>query len=444
MNVLVENNPKKVRILKMLLLVWVSWVCIPSTHAQFSFGTYALKHVNIVDVNSQTILDDYVIVIEGNKIADILPSSEYIPHDTVQALNMTGKYVTPGLIDAHVHFATDPTAERRDNAEKVLEEMLHSGVTAVRDMAGDARALSSLSRDALVGDIMAPNVYYSALMAGSEFFTDPRTIATAQGGKSGAMPYMKAITDSSNLTLEVAQAIGTGAAGIKLYANLTLQQMANIVREANRQHIPVWSHAALMPTKPSQVINSGVISISHASMLVYEIFSHKDEIPKSWTEVNAHKKNPTFWDEEFKQLDLGRLFKQMRESNVVLDATLSLKAFFENKDAFHWRYEMSKRIIQAAKEAGVKVAAGCDTDQATFVQHEMKLLVQECEFTPMEAIVAATRHSAQATGILETEGSIEVGKMANLLLLNSNPTEAIENIDEVCFVIKHGKLYNPE
>jgi hypothetical protein len=48
--------------------------------------------------------------------------------------------------------------------------MLLTGITSVRDMAGDARALSNLSRDALVGDIVAPNIYYSSLMAGSKFF----------------------------------------------------------------------------------------------------------------------------------------------------------------------------------------------------------------------------------------------------------------------------------
>jgi dihydroorotase-like cyclic amidohydrolase len=54
---------------------------------------------------------------------------------------LKGKFVVPGLIDAHVHFATDPTEERRDNAEKCLKEMLLTGITSVRDMAGDARAL---------------------------------------------------------------------------------------------------------------------------------------------------------------------------------------------------------------------------------------------------------------------------------------------------------------
>jgi len=72
----------------------------------------------------------------------------------------------------------------------------------------------------------------------------------------------------------------------------------------------------------------------------------------------------------------------------------------------------------------------------------MKLLINQVGFTPFEAIIAATKNAAQATGILKTEGTIEVGKKANLLLLNSNPTENIDNIDNVFWVIKNGKLYN--
>ena len=126
--------------------------------------------------------------------------------DTVQLLNFEGYFLTPGLIDSHVHMATDATSEIRANAEKILKDMLKTGITSVRDMAGDARALASLSRDALIDDIVAPNIYYSALMAGPEFFTDSRTLATAQGGESGAMSYMKSIDHQSDLVQEIAQA----------------------------------------------------------------------------------------------------------------------------------------------------------------------------------------------------------------------------------------------
>lgn len=421
-----------------LLLVLTS----TSVSAQFSFGNYALQNVNIIDVNSKDVLYDYTILINNDKISDILPSKNYIANDTVQSIILKGKFVVPGLIDAHVHFATDPTEERRDNAEKVLKEMLLTGITSVRDMAGDARALSSLSRDALVDDIVSPNVYYSSLMAGSKFFSDPRTIATAQGGVSGKMAYMKAIDENSNIVLDVAEAKGTGASGIKMYAYLSNNEVVKIIKEAKRQNIAVWSHAALQISKPSEIISSGVISISHSELLIYEKFPKKEDVPTNWKGANGVNMTAEFWEEEYDKLGLDKIFELMKQYDVVLDATLSVYETDKNTENSHWRYEMEKRITRDANKAGVKVAAGSDSDQITFVQYEMKLLVNEAGFTPFEALISATKNSAQATGILKNQGTIEVGKKANLLFLNSNPIENIENIDDIFLVVKNGKLYN--
>ncbi|SDE78258.1 Imidazolonepropionase [Pricia antarctica] len=400
-----------------------------------------MQHLVQEKNDSNDKLYDYTIVIHNDKISDILPSKNYISNDTVQAIILKGKFVVPGLIDAHVHFATDPTEERRNNAEKVLKEMLLTGITSVRDMAGDARALSSLSRDALVGDIVAPNIYYSSLMAGTTFFADPRTIASAQGGISGQMPYMKAIDDTSNVVLEVAQAKGTGASGIKMYADLTNNEVVKIVKEAKRQNIPVWSHAALQIAKPSEIIASGVISISQANMLVYENEDNESLI-NTWISHESSEEEKEFWDKEFEKLDFSELYKLMIKNNVVLDATMSVLLIFKNHPKMIWRYEIGKRIIQQAHKTGVLIDAGSDSDQSTFVQHEMKLLVNECGFTPIDAIKAATKYSAMATGILEREGTIEVGKKANLLLLTANPIENIDHIDDTFLIIKNGELYN--
>jgi imidazolonepropionase-like amidohydrolase len=111
-----------------------------------------------------------------------------------------------------------------------------------------------------------------------------------------------------------------------------------------------------------------------------------------------------------------------------------------------WRLgcDFGKRITRESHKVGVLIDAGSDSDQETFVQHEMKLLVNECGFSPLEAIIAATKYSAMATGIFKQEGSIEAGKKANLVLLNSDPTKNSKDLEDVLLVIKNGKLYNPE
>lgn len=402
---------------------------------------YVLQNVHLIDVETQQLVPNSAVWIREGKIIDIRHEELHLGGDSVVVIDCGGRFLMPGLIDAHVHLATDPTVESRAETERVLKEMLHSGITAVRDMAGDARTLASLSRDALVGAIDAPNVYYSALMAGAEFFNDPRTQSSTLGGISGEMPYMKAIVDTTQLALAVAEAKGTGAKGIKLYTNLDSITVRSILKEANNQQFPVWSHAALFPAKPSEIARSGVISVSHAVMWVYEKYTDRQQIPTGWKEHDLQKTRQDYWEVEYRKLDLKSLYEEVRKNDVVLDATLS--AFEELKDepGYTWMYEMNNRITREANRAGVKVAAGCDTDQATFVQYEMKLLVKECGFTPMEALRAATRNSAQATGILDSQGTIAIGKQANLLLLNENPVESIDNIEDVYLVIKNGKIY---
>lgn len=411
--------------------------------AQFNFTDYALHHLNIVDVKTKNIFRNYTIIIHEGYIKEIVPTNEYIQNDSIQSILLKNKYVVPGLIDAHVHFATNPSLERRDNAEMVLKQMLLSGITSVRDMAGDARALSGLSRNALVGDIEAPTIYYAALMAGTDFFSDPRTIATAQGGVSGQMSYMKAIDDDSNIPLEIAEAKGSGASGIKLYAKLSEDQIIAISKEAKQQSIPVWAHASLYPVKPSSIIPAGILSISHVNMLLDEFTNTNTDLIPLWEKHQNSKNDNAFWDQQFDQLDFKPLYNLMIQNNVILDATISVLENYKDKPKNRWKYELGIRIVKNANKYGVRIAAGSDTDQKTFVQHEMDLMVNLCDFTPLEAIIAATENSASAIGASHSEGSIEVGKRANLLIVNENPTQDINNINDVFLVVNKGKLYNP-
>jgi imidazolonepropionase-like amidohydrolase len=351
----------------------------------------------------------------------------------------------PGLIDSHVHLATDPTKEdNRMKTEKDLKEMLFSGITSVRDMAGDARALASLSRDANLDQIISPDIYYAALMAGPSFFIDERTHQTTQGGIAGEMPYMKAVSDSTDLRIAVAEARGTGATAIKLYAELSGDLAKKITTEAHLQHMYVWSHANLDQASALEVVDAGVNSISHASMVSGW---NSRTLPRECLKTGLTK---TFWDSLFNSLPVLELIKAMQSHKTLLDATV-LTYYQAGSDSslplkrqLAWRamYEVGKRFTILAHEKGIPISAGTDVDVMKFVQSEMKLLVKDCSFTPMEAIISATKNGALAIGIEHTTGTIQKGKIADLVLLSDDPTRDIDNIGKVELVIKNGKLYS--
>lgn len=356
--------------------------------------------------------------------------------DTATIINLSGKYVLPGLIDAHVHIATDPSGvDNRAHTLDALKRMLYSGVTTVRDMAGDGRVLAGLSRDANLGEIAAPNIYYSALMAGTVFFSDPRTATSTQGGSNGNMPYMQAVTDSTDLKLVVAQAKGSGASGIKLYANLSAGQVNGIIGEARRQHIPVWGHAWLQDAKPSDLVKAGILSISHIPLLL------REKIPQIPAEWKSGARLASFWDNATPDLD--SLFVLMKQHHTILDATLlTYKDWAGSDSTVRWDYEIGRRLLARAYKSGVTICAGTDVDQKEFVQSEMEVLVKDAGFSSIDAIIAATFNSACAAGLDAHKGLVKSGMDADLLVLDANPVDNIENIQKTFLVIKGGRLYN--
>ncbi|MBN9350737.1 MAG: amidohydrolase family protein [Chitinophagaceae bacterium] len=403
--------------------------------SQVSLDNTALTGVSIIDANHKTPLANQTVLISGNKIIKIFTDGTQRIPDSFAILQLNGKFLLPGLMDSHVHMATDPSGvDNRQNTLKVLKEMLHSGITTVRDMAGDARTLAGLSRDALVGDIQSPDIYYSALMAGPQFFKDPRTIATTRGAKSGDMSYMRAVTDSTNMPLAIAEAVGTGASGIKLYADLTSELVDKITAEAHKQGLIVWGHAWVQQARPSDLVKAGVNSISHAPLVFYEKYSSVSSFPK------RYRHNKEFWD--MKGINLAPLFQLMKQHNTILDATLITYKRMAGRDtSMKYAYETGREITLLAYKAGVKICAGTDDDQEAFVQKEIELLVSDAGLTPIDAITAGTLHTAQLLKIDNKVGTVQSGKIADLLLLNKNPLEDIHNIESVIMVFKNGRIF---
>ena len=422
------------KIFNSILLFFVS-LFSNNIYAQVSLDNIALTGVTIIDANHQTARTNQTVLISKNIILNTFADKEKPIPDSFNIIPLKGKYLLPGLIDSHVHMGTDPSeVDNREHTLDVLRKMLFSGITSIRDMAGDARTLASLSRDAATGDIISPNIYYSALMAGPELFDDPRTSASSKGAVPGKMPYMLSVTDVTNLPLAVAEAKGTGAAGIKLYAFLSSALANRILEEAKKQGMLVWAHAWLQGAKPSDLVKAGVVSISHASLMVHE---KMDTIPSSWKNKLSTDK---FWDDSLP--DLSSLFQLMKTHNTILDATLLTykKLAIENPSTLYI-YEIGKHITAQAYKAGVKICAGTDDDQEEFVQKEMEVLVKDAGFTPINAIIAATLHGAEILHIDNKYGTVAPNKIADLLVLDKNPLENIINIKSVYLVIKGGRIF---
>jgi len=407
-----------------------------------------LTHVGLIDGTGSPVRRDMTIEITGKRITAVYPDGSRAAPKDAKVRDLGGKYVIPGLIDAHVHI-TDAEPDIA-HYRTFLHALLLGGVTGIRDMAGDDRLLQYLAEQANSDAFASPDIFYVALMAGPSFFKeDVRAQAASKGEPLGFAPWMQAITAKTDIPLAVAEAKGTGATGIKLYANLPAALVKAITAEAHRQGLRVWTHATIFPAKPSDAVDAGVETISHSPYLVWEAAPN---VPDDY-------KMRAMGDFEHVKPDAPQvlaLFDAMKKRGTILDATLLV---FKNEAEHHpqsvgagvmpWSYAVTK----LAHQRGVLIDAG--TDDAGFpygkdgpdlgqlpsVHQEMALLVRHAGFTPVQAIEAATEVGAAALGQSAKRGTITPGKLADLVVLDADPSRDIHNATKIDFVVKHGRVY---
>lgn len=369
------------------------------------------------------------IIVSDERIEAVLASAQLSASQKANArmVDVTGQFVLPGLIDSHVHYATNPD---RPYAEAELKRNIYGGVTGVRDMAGDARELAGLARDALLNRIPSPDVFYASLVAGPSFFKDPRTVVAALGTQPGAVPWLYAIDDKTRLPLAVAQARGTGAAGMKIYANLPGPLVRKLIAEARAQNFPVWSHMQVYPASPYDSL--GATAVSHVCMIA----RHVREAGKS---AYGHSGEPSYEGLSAEDPGIKTYIAALAKSGTIMDATLSVY----KTEGPRCRIELAGDITRAMHKAGIKIIAGTDTDNTgedpyPVVDHELEKLVKYAGFTPQEAIIAATANAAEALGKQKEFGTLEAGKLANMVFLQRDPLQDIGNVRSVVLTVKRG------
>jgi imidazolonepropionase-like amidohydrolase len=397
----------------------------------------------LIDGTGAPPIPDAAISVRGNSIVTIGSRRELLagpsaPRDAI-VINLGGGYVIPGLIDAHVHLSTSPNRQR---AEAELYRLLYSGVTAVRDMAGDARALASLARDSRLGEIDAPDVYFAALMAGPPFMADPRPQAAAAGEVAGQVPWLQAITPETDIVSAVARAKGTYATGVKIHADLAAQEVRRITEEAHRQGLKVWAHSMVVPARPAEVISAGVDVVSHVCDIAWEAMA---EVPPRY----HHDMTPQYGSFTAGSAVFTQLFQDMQRRGTILDATLATYArqSAENDLPGGCDIDFARSLVRRAAELGVSIAAGSDFTTAPDAPYpalydELEELVRGGGLTPMQAIVAATSVAARTIGIEATHGTLAHGRPVSFVFLRDDPLGNIANLRSVQSVWKNAERFD--
>lgn len=394
-----------------------------------------LKNVNIIVCKDNLVYKNVALEISNGKIIKIYKNAVSLNTFINKiVIDLENKYLIPGLIESHTHLS--------GRSEKALEIALKNGITALRDMAGDCTYLKELSQAVKNEEILSPDIYYSALVAGKNFIkNDKRAIlSTPTNYKLGEAPGMRAVDNSTDLKKLMKQSKEIGATGLKIYSHLSKDLIRKITKEAHKQDLKVWAHGIVPPTSLEEVVSSGVNTISHVSFF---LFPAKWSLAKHGTRIidtlQVSKKR------------LQRIFALMKESKTVFDPTITLqfrldKMNIKDQERLKLKKNHLLRVLREAYQAKIKIVCGTDIFLPTRktsipeLHEEIKILNKDVGMTAYDALMCATINGAEVLGIDNEAGTIEEGKKANLVVLNSNPLKNIENSKDIFMVIKNGKI----
>ncbi len=459
-------------------LVFFAFSAIPLVYSCSSppRPSLAITHVTLIDGTGAAALPDVTVFIAEERIAAIGPSrSVFIPR-TTKTLDATGKFLIPGLVDMHVHLtgASEPTGSR----EFILPLLLANGITTARDMGGDLDALLKLRKEIESGKLQAPQIFFAGpYLDGSPPFFQPSLV----------------VTNATEAAEDVHSLISRGADFIKVQSNLRREAYFAIADVCRRDHITFVGH---VPDRVSaaEASDAGQKSIEHLTGVLRACSSEEPLLmrkqfaagPKKGT-VGQSVNRELAWQIELLQSysdeqAAALIAKFVRNQTWQVPTLILLRndafptpesdpsrdprrkyiplqvlANWEkgtkdrDKGATAEEFALRSRLMQASlrivgkmNAAGVPMMAGTDTTApyvfpGSSLHEELALLVQ-AGLTPMQALQAATKRPAEFLGKLRTQGTIEEGKIANLLLLDANPLEDIHNTEKIRAVVLRGKL----
>lgn len=409
-----------------------------------SHDRYAITHVNVIPMTSGDSILQNVTVLIGNK--KIIAFNKPVPKD-VKTINGKGKWLIPGLIDMHVHVPTDvnfgskyPThgATVFFNTQDIMTPYVATGVTTIFDLNSKAEHFGQRNEIAK-GDVIGPRMALAALINGGD--GEGRIVNTDFDGRQA-----------------VRSAKAEGYEFIKVYSQLNVATFTAIVDEAKKQELKVVGHipdAFRGRTKDAFVPHFGMVAHAEEFSKQSENFSN----PDATYFAQLSKENNTWLMPTLTTID--RIAKQVRSLDNIrtspylqyVHPLLQSKWLTANKynadsnperiDYFNKMIDFHIRLVKAFKKEGVPIVAGTDAGTsgviAGFALHDEIELLVEAGLTPKEALSSATRLPSVWLGIDKEVGTIEIGKYADLVLLEANPLADIKNIRKIAGVFINGR-----
>jgi len=423
----------------------------------------ALVHVTVVDVRTGELRKDQAVVVEEHRIRVVGPSDDVKLPARAKRVDGNGSYVMPGLWDMHIHLVFGDWFPKA--REISLPLFVANGVTGVRDMGSDLEAVEAWRKEIAAGKLVGPRIFTSGPMLDGPKprFPSSLSIATAEDGR-------RAVDDLKR----------RGADFIKLQSLIPREGVLEIAAEAKRQGIPFAGHVP-DAMKASEMSLAGMKSFEHLIGIFEGSSPDEEEFLKgeksegkflaTYDRARAEKlaellasnhtwQCPTLvWERGGNLVDVtdyeadGRA-KYVPESwrNVTWNRfRAEIMSGYRNDDLATRKKFIVKEleVVRMMKGKGVGFLAGTDTPAGVhvfpgFSLHEELERFVAAGFSPLEALQTATLNPARFFGEEERLGTVEAGRIADLVLLRANPLEDIRNTQKIASVVLNGRYFSRE
>lgn len=376
-------------------------------------GTTILTNARLFDGTGSTVRDGVSVTVTDGLIAAISDGSPRTP-EHANVIDLGGRFLMPGLIDCHTHLTIHAEPEQGEGEEALrpavvghlvgarLREALRMGITTIREVGAFGDTMFEVRQAIRYGAFRAPRLLISGRLVGA---------TSVQGGHfsemyreaDGPEEMRKAAREQIRRGADFVKIMTTGARSVEMEnpgpAQMTREEVAAVVDEVHRLGYRVAAHCeGLEGTRLA--IEEGVDTIEHGFYL------HREPA----------------------------LLEQLAARRGVLVPTLTFLHDVAEHKADQWtahlvergvyNVEEAHRTLAAALEAGVPIAMGWDGEPERMAASELGLMV-EAGMTPADALVTATATAAYALGLDDLIGTVEVGKLADLLVVDADATKDV-------------------
>jgi imidazolonepropionase-like amidohydrolase len=412
-------------------------------------GDLVIRNARLFDPRDLSVTPGTSVLISGERIVRVGPDADVKPSANAEVIDAKGCFLMPGLWDNHQHFS---------DHDGPLD--LANGVTSARDMANDTDAFLERIARFDDGTELGPRVLKAGIIDGT-------------GELAG--PTKMRVDTAEQAVEDVDWYANHGYVQIKIYSSIKPELVPIIADRAHARGLRVSGHVpAFMSAR--QFVEGGADEIQHLNFIVLnflfpevketrnrdrfiKVAEHASEFTPDKPEVrdfvNFLKAHHTVLDptmSAFETLFCGnptaitpgleeivpRFPPQVRRG--MLSGALEVPP--DKQAAYHDAFPAMLRLLKAIYDAGVTIIPGTDALAGYTLHHELELYVR-AGIAPAEVLRMATWTSALVMGVDKDRGVIAPGKLADMILVDGDPTKNIQDLDKITTVIKGGKLYDP-